>query len=152
MKITTVRITDEQHHWIKSNRPQQLSNIVREHLDDLMHRDTPVNYHNAWRESAQKCYPHMRGGYCSICWPAGIPSKVEWSEYIKSGHRGSMAGNVQSIAATMTFEEWTMLRHGDRQTSLEDWNGDVDLTRLASKKNGTIKKSSWIRRLLFKES
>lgn len=127
MRRTTIRITDDQHAWIRSNRPHQLSHIVREHLDDLMQMETPVNYHNAWRESAQKCYPHMRGGYCQICWPAGIPSKLEWSEYIKSGHRGSVAGNVQSIGAVLTFEEWTMTRHEQRQSLLEEWN-DGEIT------------------------
>lgn len=122
MKITTVRITDEQHRWIQQNRPQQLSFLVREHLDDMMQRETPVNYHNAWRESAQKCYPHIRGGYCVLCWPAGIPSKQVWSDYIKSGHRGSMAGNVQSIGGVITYEEWSMSLHGERQAILAEWN------------------------------
>lgn len=122
MKTTTIRITDDQHAWLRSNRPQQLSNIVRAHLDDLMQQETPVNFHNAWRESAQKCYPHMRGGYCALCWPAGIPSRATWSEYIKSGHRGSLAGNVQSIQASHTFEEWSMLQHDSRQAQLTEWN------------------------------
>lgn len=119
MKTTTIRITEEQHDWIQKNRPQQLSRIVRDRLDELIHAETPVGFHNAWREQAQKCYPHMRGGYCSICWPTGTPSREEWMEYIRDNGVGKLR--------TFTFEEWSMSRHARRQTVLEEWNSDLSL-------------------------
>lgn len=128
MRVTTIRITREHLEWVRSNRPQQLSHIVREHLDDLMQQGTPVGYHNAWRESAQKCYPHMRGGHCAICWPAGIPTKLEWSEYIRSGH-GSNNGSGISHIGVRTFEEWSSLKHEERQTSLAEWNSSEGFSK-----------------------
>lgn len=135
MKTTTIRITEEQMSWVRENRPQQLSRIVREHLDELIHSESPVNFHNAWRESAQKCYPHMRGGYCAICWPSGTPSKLEWTEYIRENGIGARK--------TWTYEEWSMSRHARRQTVLDDWN---EKHLIDSSKPG------WIRRFFFKES
>ena len=121
MKTTTVRITDEQHQWIVENRPYQLSRIVREHLDVLIHAETPVSFHNAWRESAQKCYPHMRGGYCSLCWPAGTPSRQEWTDYIRQNGVGS-------------------LRNGRRQNTSIDrqfWkNGTISSSKFLEKQAG----------------
>lgn len=114
MKITTIRITEEQLDWIHQNHPQNLSRIVREHLDDLMHRATPVNFHNAWRENAQKCYPFMQGGYCNMCWPAGVPDRSIWQQYIRENSGG--------IYGSVTFDEWNINRHNNRQTLLEDWN------------------------------
>jgi|TARA_R110001599_G_scaffold70563_1_gene197734 hypothetical protein len=135
MKTTTVRITDEQHQWIVENRPYQLSRIVREHLDVLIHAETPVSFHNAWRESAQKCYPHMRGGYCSLCWPAGTPSRQEWTDYIRQNGVGSPRSH--------TFEEWSATKHLNRQTVLEEWNNQqLEISR----------KTGWFRRFFFKES
>jgi hypothetical protein len=52
MKVTTVRLQEKQLDWIRQNHPQNLSRILRDHIDDLMHRATPVNFHNAWRENA----------------------------------------------------------------------------------------------------
>jgi hypothetical protein len=140
MKITTVRITDEMHEWVRENRPQQLSAIVRDHLEDLMHRETPVDYHNAFRENAQKCYPHMRGGYCAICWPAGIPSKKEWAEYIRAGLVSDGGGNTARIA-TITYEEWIMRKHGARQSVLEEWNREE--AKKPSRRN-------WVWRMFFR--
>lgn len=114
MKITTIRITAAQLEWIHQNHPQNLSRIVREHLDDLMHRATPVNFHNAWRENAQKCYPFMQGGYCNLCWPAGVPDRSIWQQYIRENSSGTYG--------SITFDEWNLNRHNNRQTILEDWN------------------------------
>ena len=114
MKITTIRITEDQLDWIRQNHPQNLSRIVRDHIEDLMHRATPVNFHNAWREQAQKCYPYMQGGYCNICWPAGIPDKSIWQQYIRENSHGKYG--------SVTFDEWNTIRHNNRQTILEDWN------------------------------
>jgi len=146
MKTTTVRITDEQHNWILENRPYQLSRILREHLDVLIHAETPVGFHNAWRESAQKCYPHMQGGYCAICWPAGTPSRAEWTEYIKSGHRGLRDGTLQGVR-TVTFEEWSATKHLNRQTVLDDWNENG-----MAPNRKKVSKGHWLARFFFKDS
>ena len=118
MKISTVRITEKQHHWIQQNHPQQLSHIVRSHIEDLMQRKTPVNFHNAWRESAQKCYPFLSEGYCSICWPGGIPNREDWQRYL----RENTLGNSRS---SITWEEWTMNNHFNRQSILDEWNPET---------------------------
>lgn len=109
-----MRITDTQHEWITNNKPNQLSQIVRDRIDELMHMETPVNFHNAWREGAQKCYPFMSGGYCSICWPAGVPDRSYWMEYIKTFPAGTRS--------RLTFEEWSMQKHDNRQRTLDEWN------------------------------
>lgn len=114
MKTTTIRITEDQHTWIRENRPNQLSAIVREHLDVLIHQETPVGFHNAWREQAQKCYPFMRGGYCALCWPAGTPPRQQWMDYIKENGLGSRR--------SISFEEWSESRHARRQATLAEWN------------------------------
>jgi hypothetical protein len=54
MKVTTVRLQEKQLDWIRQNHPQNLSRILRDHIDDLMHRATPVNFHNAWRENFER--------------------------------------------------------------------------------------------------
>lgn len=138
MKTTTVRIQEAQHKWIIENRPNQLSRIVRDHLDDLIQQQTPVNYHNAWRESAQKCFPFMQGGYCALCWPVGVPPKVDWQAYLKDNGVGSYK--------TITFEEWSMIKHGSRQAQLKEWNTDQHTESESSTR------ISWFRRFFFKES
>lgn len=150
---TTVRIRDDQHEWLKKNHPGGFSRIVRAHLDELMHQETPVGFHNAWRESAQKCYPYMRGGYCSICWPAGIPSRNDWSDYIKSGFQDNPgAPGTVTVTHKMTFEEWSSLRHQNRQTILDEWNRDSSTYHVANEErteaisSGSKPKSGWIRR------
>lgn len=144
MKITTVRITDEQHEWITNNRQNQLSRIVREHIDELMHSETPVNFHNAWREGAQKCYPFMKGGYCALCWPAGIPDRSHWLDYVKAFPVGSRG--------RLTFEEWSMSKHARRQATLDDWNRDSRPDQVAEQKRASALSNKsgifgWIRRL-----
>ncbi len=118
MKITTVRLESKQLDWIRQNHPQNLSRILREHLDDLMHRSHPVHFHNSWRENSQKCYPFISDGYCALCWPAGIPSKEKWNQYIREGQRISHG----QIVSNMTWDEWYQLQHHNRQTNLVDWN------------------------------
>jgi len=117
MVISTIRISKKMHSWIQQNHPQQLSHIVRSHLEDLMQRKTPVNFHNAWRESAQKCYPYLSEGYCSICWPGGVPNREDWQRYL----RENTLGNSRS---SITWEEWTMNNHFNRQSILDEWNKD----------------------------
>ena len=39
MKVTTVRLEEKQIDWIRQNHPQNLSRILRDHIDDLMHRE-----------------------------------------------------------------------------------------------------------------
>lgn len=123
MKITTVRITNTQHEWIVNNKPNQLSSIVRERIDELMHQETPVSFHNAWREGAQKCYPFMAGGYCSICWPAGVPDRSHWMDYVKAFPAGSRS--------RLTFEEWSMQKHDQRQRTLDEWNRETHPNKIA---------------------
>lgn len=129
MKITTVRITRKQKDWIRANHPNNFSNLVRHMVDDLMHQSRPVNYHNAWRENAQKCYPFTNGGYCAICWPAGVPDRTLWMDYIKSGSvQGTNPnGVIQKVDHTLTFEEWNNVRIGNRQTVLDDWNRERNI-------------------------
>jgi len=154
MKITTVRITKKQKDWIRNNHPNGFSNLVRNMIDELMHSQTPVNYHNAWREKAQKCYPYMQGGYCVICWPAGIPDRTIWAEYLKSGVvRGS---NPRGIYAreeyALTFEEWSQLKIENRQRTLDEWNIDTRTNEITKQEGGdTISNDrktvfGWIRR------
>ena len=134
MKITTVRITPEQHAWVSQNRPQQLSSIVRAHLEELIHQQTPVNFHNAWREGAQKCYPFMRGGYCGLCWPVGVPTRAAWQEYIQEfGTHGLREGD--RLRQRLTFEEWSMQQHHSRQATLDDWNRDSESYQVANQES-----------------
>lgn len=141
MKVTTVRLEEKQIDWVRQNHPQNLSRILREHIDDLMHRSTPVNFHNAWRENAQKCYPFMDGGYCNMCWPAGIPDRSIWQQYLRENRLGSFG--------SITFEEWSINRHNNRQSILDDWNV-TDTDQIAQQKSGdTISRdSSIINRIL----
>ena len=141
MKVTTVRLEEKQIDWVRQNHPQNLSRILREHVDDLMHRSTPVNFHNAWRENAQKCYPFMDGGYCNMCWPAGIPDRSIWQQYLRENRLGSFG--------SITFEEWSINRHNNRQSILDDWNV-TDTDQIAQQKSGdTISRdSSIINRIL----
>jgi len=127
MKVTTVRLEGKQIEWVRNNHPQNLSRILREHIDDLMHRSTPVNFHNAWRENAQKCYPYMDGGYCNMCWPAGIPDKSTWQQYLRENRLGSFG--------SITFDEWSINRHNNRQTILDDWNA-TNTHQIAQQKSG----------------
>ena len=98
-------------------------------VDDLMHQSRPVNYHNAWRENAQKCYPFTNGGYCAICWPAGVPDRTLWMAYIKSGsvHGTNPNGTIQRVDHSLTFEEWNNLRIDTRQQTLDDWNRERNI-------------------------
>ena len=154
MKITTVRITKKQKDWIRNNHPNNFSNLVREMVDELMHNQTPVGYHNAWREKAQKCYPFMQGGYCAICWPAGVPDRTVWMDYIKSGVvRGpNTQGMVQKTEYSLTFEEWNQLKIENRQLTLDEWNIDTRTNEITKQKGGDAvshnRKSvfGWIRR------
>lgn len=152
--ITTVRLTSKQKEWVRNNHPNNFSNLVRQMVDEMMHNATPVGYHNAWREKAQKCYPFMQGGYCAICWPAGVPDKVVWMDYIKSGSvQGSNPnGVIQKVDHTLTFEEWEQQRIGSRQRHLDEWNSDTSAHEISQEKSGhTISnkrksKFAWIRR------
>lgn len=154
MKITTVRITKKQKDWIRNNHPNNFSNLVRNMIDELMHNQTPVNYHNAWREKAQKCYPYMQGGYCAICWPAGIPDRSVWMEYLKSGVvRGTNPrGMIQREEYALTFEEWNQLKIESRQRTLDEWNIDTRANEIPEQESGDAipnnrkSKFGWIRR------
>ena len=128
MRITTVRITETQHEWITNNKPNQLSQIVRDRIDELMHMETPVNFHNAWREGAQKCYPFMSGGYCVLCWPAGVPDRSYWMEYIRAFPAGTRS--------RLTFEEWSMSKHAQRQSQLDEWNGQTHPDEITEQERG----------------
>jgi len=114
MVRTTIRIQRSQLEWVHKNRPQQLSRICRDAVQEKMHEATPVSFHNAWRESAQKCFPHKRGGYCGICWPAGVPDASEWRSYISNEGYDHPHG--------LTWDEWVMVKHGKRQNQLDNWN------------------------------
>lgn len=142
MKVTTVRLEEKQIDWIRQNHPQNLSRILRDHIDDLMHRSTPVNFHNAWRENAQKCYPYMEGGYCKMCWPAGIPDKSMWQQYIRENRVGAYG--------SCTFDEWSINRHNNRQSILDDWNATNPDKIAKEKSSETISNDSGIINRIFR--
>jgi hypothetical protein len=143
MKITTVRITDVQHTWITRNHPQQLSHLVREHLDELMQQKTPVNFHNAWRESAQKCYPFLSDGYCAICWPGGIPARDTWQRYLKENSQVTSRFKI-------SWEEWIMNNHHNRQSLLDEWNKDTDVIPFLHESNDQERTPGFLVRLWSK--
>ena len=152
MRKTTVRITAAQHHWITEHRPQGMSAVIREALETMMHEQTPVMYHNAWRESAQKCYPFTKGGYCAICWPAGIPSRTDWNDYLQHNVKRDPNGFLVGSGATLTFEEWYNLKIESRQTRLDHWNRNSQPHEIPNEKGrDTIsdqpkRKFGWFRR------
>jgi len=82
-----------------------------------MQQKTPVNFHNAWRESAQKCYPFLSDGYCAICWKGGIPPRDTWQRYLQENSQVSSRFKI-------TWEEWIMNNHHNRQSLLDEWNKD----------------------------
>lgn len=136
MKKTTVRITNEQHRWVQENRPNGFSHIVREHIDQLMHEQTPVMFHNAWRDNAQKCYPYTKGGYCAICWPAGIPDRSDWHDYLKHDVKRDPNGFLVGAGATLTFEEWYNLRVSRKQAHVSDWNRNTEPHQVSDQETG----------------
>ena len=107
-----------------------------------MHRSTPVNFHNAWRENAQKCYPYMEGGYCKMCWPAGIPDKSMWQQYIRENRVGAYG--------SCTFDEWSINRHNNRQSILDDWNATNPDKIAKEKSSETISNDSGIINRIFR--
>ncbi len=153
MKKTTVRITPIQHQWITEHRPQGMSAVIREAIETMMHEQTPVMYHNAWRESAQKCYPYTKGGYCAICWPAGIPARSDWTNYLQHNTKRDPNGFLVGDGATLTFEEWYNLKISNRQTRLDHWNRDPESHEVPDEKgrdaisNKPKGKFAWIRRI-----
>lgn len=155
MRKTTVRITQDQHQWIIENRPQGFSNVVREHLDQLMFEQTPVMYHNAWRENAQKCYPYTKGGYCAICWPAGIPSRTDWHDYLQHNVKRDPNGFLVGAGATLTYNEWYQLKVGRSQMRLDHWNRDPKSHEIPNQESRDAisdqpkRKFGWFRRFFW---
>ena len=76
-----------------------------------------------------------------MCWPAGIPDRSIWQQYLRENRLGSFG--------SITFEEWSINRHNNRQSILDDWNV-TDTDQIAQQKSGdTISRdSSIINRIL----
>lgn len=128
MVRTTIRIKRSQLEWMHKNMPQQISRVCRDAIQAEMHQATPVSFHNAWRESAQKCYPRPSGGYCGICWPAGTPDQSEWRAYISNEGFDHPHG--------LTWDDWVMVRHGKRQSQLQEWNGQPHSHEVTNEESG----------------
>lgn len=100
-RITTIRLGQQQYEWSKANIPN-LSHFVRTKLAEEQMRQAPIMNHTKWVETAKKCYPHTKGGYCGLCWPDGIPSRAEWNDYrqevIANTFRGSWSDWTNMLA------------------------------------------------------
>lgn len=126
MKITTVRISDDQHEWVAQNRPQQLSRIVRNAIDELRFAETAVAYHNSWRDQAQICYPFPRGGYCGLCWPHGPPDRIDWQAYMHDTIHGEHRG---------TWAEWNRYRFSRKEKLIQE-SAQLTLTNYPTQQEG----------------
>tara|TARA_Y100001973_G_C5185946_1_gene327833 strand:- start:726 stop:1145 length:420 start_codon:yes stop_codon:yes gene_type:complete len=98
---TTIHLGNQQYTWAKANIPN-LSHFVRTKIAEEQMKQAPIMNHTKWVDSAKKCYPHTKGGYCGLCWPDGIPSRAEWSEYrqeiINNTFRGSWDDWINMLA------------------------------------------------------
>jgi len=79
-RITTVRLSNKTYIWWKANGGN-LSHFVRTKIEEEMLASHPLRHHTRFVDSAMVCFPHTDGGFCGICWPAGIPSREEWADY-----------------------------------------------------------------------
>jgi hypothetical protein len=79
-RITTVRLSNKTYIWWKANGGN-LSHFVRSKIEEEMLAAHPLRHHTRFVDTAMVCFPHTDGGYCGICWPAGIPSRHEWADY-----------------------------------------------------------------------
>jgi len=86
-RIRTVRLVMKTYNWWKANGGN-LSHFVRTKIEEEMLASHPLRHHTRFIDTAGICYPHTQGGYCGICWPAGIPSREEWGNYRQAVNRG----------------------------------------------------------------
>jgi len=91
-RITTVRLSNKTYIWWKANGGN-LSAFVRNKIEEEMLASHPLRHHTRFVDSAMVCFPHTDGGFCGICWPAGIPSREQWADYRMAvnheGYRGT---------------------------------------------------------------
>jgi len=91
-RITTVRLSNKTYIWWKANGGN-LSHFVRTKIEEEMLASHPLRHHTRFVDSAMVCFPHTDGGFCGICWPAGIPSREQWADYRMAvnheGYRGT---------------------------------------------------------------
>jgi len=85
-RITTVRLSNKTYLWWKANGGN-LSHFVRTKIEEEMLASHPLRHHTRFIDTAMVCYPHTQGGFCGICWPAGIPSKSDWADYRQAMNR-----------------------------------------------------------------
>jgi len=112
-RITTVRLSKETYQWWKANGGN-LSAFVRAAIEAEMLASHPLRHHTRYVDAAAICYPHTQGGYCGICWPAGIPSKADWADY-------RMAVNHESFGGTWIEYQDAKIARIQSQTSLTDF-------------------------------
>lgn len=112
-RITTVRLSNKTYLWWKANGGN-LSAFVRAAIEEEMLASHPLKHHTRYIDGAGICYPHTLGGFCGICWPAGIPSKVDWADY-------RMAVNHESFDGTWLEYQTAKINRIERQTSLSEF-------------------------------
>jgi len=112
-RITTVRLSNKTYLWWKANGGN-LSAFVRAAIEEEMLASHPLKHHTRYVDTAAICFPHTQGGFCGICWPAGIPSRSEWADY-------RMAVNHESFHGTWLEYQDAKISRIERQTSLSDF-------------------------------
>ena len=114
-RITTVRLSNKTYLWWKANRGN-LSHFVRTKIEEETLASHPLKHHTRFVDTADICFPHTDGGYCGICWPAGIPSREQWADY-------RMAVNHESYIGTwLEYQDAKIRRIRSKQTELEDFD------------------------------
>lgn len=83
-RVVSISLDDET--WNISRDVPNLSHFVRTKLHEMKVEQTmlPVSHHNGWRDAFNICWPWTPGGYCSLCWPHGQPTKLEWRTWTQS--------------------------------------------------------------------
>ncbi len=134
-RITTVRLSNKTYLWWKANGGN-LSHFVRTKIEEEMLASHPLKHHTRYIDTAAICFPHTDGGYCGICWPAGIPSREEWADY-------RMAVNHESYIGSWLDYQDVKIARIQRQTSLVDFPSstivDVD-DRLQHDRRGLLRR------------
>jgi len=115
-RITTVRLSSRTYLWWKANGGN-LSAFVRSAIEEEMLASHPLRHHTRYVDGAAICFPHTQGGYCGICWPAGIPSRADWADY-------RMAVNHESFEGTWLEYQAAKIARIQRQTSLTDFQSN----------------------------
>lgn len=112
-RITTVRLSNKTYLWWKANGGN-LSHFVRTKIEEEMLAAHPLKHHTRYIDTAAICFPHTEGGYCGICWAAGIPTREEWADY-------RMAVNHESYIGSWHEYQDVKIARIQRQTSLVDF-------------------------------